>query len=58
MKRLPKHEATPEKQAASEYRNRFSQNHKIKYVLITLAVLVLFGALCFVLKSSGVLFSV
>ena len=58
MKRLPNHEETPEKQAASEYWNRFSKNHKISYVLITLAVLAVFGAVCYWLKNSGILFSI
>ena len=58
MKRLPNHEETPEKQAAVEYQNRFYQNHKISYVLITLLVLFVFGALMYWLKNSGILFSI
>lgn len=58
MSRLPNHEDIPEKQAASEYWNRFLKNHKISYVLITLAVLVVFGLLCYWLKSSGIIFSI
>ncbi len=55
MRRLPNHEETPEKQAAADYLNRFNRNHKISYVLITLAVLFLFGALMYWFKSSGIL---
>lgn len=58
MNRLPNREETHEKQVASENRNRFLKNHKISYVLITLAVLVVFGLLCYWLKNSGVIFSI
>ncbi len=56
MKRLPKHEETEEKQAAYEYLKRWNKNHKILDILITLGVLLLFGALMYWLKSSGVIF--
>lgn len=56
MKRLPKHEETEEKQTAYEYLNRWNKNHKIRDILITLGVLLLFGALMYWLKSSGILY--
>lgn len=53
MKKLPKHEEDNSKQAYYDYLNRWNKNHKIRYVIILLAFLLIFGALMYVLKSSG-----
>ncbi len=56
MKRLPKREDNDKKQAYYAYLNRWNKNHKIHYVIILVTVLLLFGALMYWLKCSGILY--
>ena len=52
------HEEMEEKQAYYEHLNKWIRNHKIRYVLIMIAVFLLFSALICLLKFSGVIYSV
>ena len=47
MKRLPGHEKTEREQASAEYLNRMSEKFNIKNIVITLAAVLLFGALMY-----------
>ena len=56
MKKLPKREDNDKKQAYYDYLNCWNKNHKIRYVIILVIVLLLFGALMYWVKSSGFLY--
>ncbi len=55
MRRLPKREDNDEKQAYYDLLNRWNKNHKMRFIIILVIVLLLFGALMYWLKSSNLI---